>query len=148
MGRPTLWGAAEILRSYFSRAATPPPSFYVALIVDVAPNPYITGDELSEPVVGGYARAELPNDVTTWGDQNTGQLHMIYNIEDLAFTSATADWGIVSYWAMCDSVIGGNVLFVGEFEEPSYISNGDQVVIPAALLAVEFGPFFFDEEPG
>lgn len=146
-GRPTLWGAGEILRSVFSQATTPPPYFYLALITDVAPNPYISGDELNEPAGISYARAALPNDLSTWGDQNTGQLHMIYNLVDVSFATATEDWGTVGYWALCDSDQSGNVYFTGDFETPNYIAAGDQVVVPSSLLAIEFGPFFFDEEP-
>lgn len=147
MGRPTLWGAGEILRTFFSRAAEPPTSFYLALVKDIAPNPYITGEEINEPDAVDYQRAEIPNDLATFGDQNTGQLHMIYNLNDILFLTALADWGTIGYWALCDAAVGGNVYFYGDFEEPDEVLAGEQVLIPASLLAVEFGPFFFDEEP-
>lgn len=149
MGRPTLWGAGEMLRAYFSQAAEPPPSFFLALIRDIEPNPYISGEELSEPLDdgNGYARVEIPNTLDSFGDLNTGQLHMIYNVADVVFTSALADWGNIGYWALCDSLVDGNVVFFGDFDEPAYISAGDVVTVPANLLAIEFGPFFFDEEP-
>lgn len=147
MGRPTLWGAGEILRAFFSQAATPPPSFYLALINDVTPNPYISGEELNEPVADDYQRVEIPNDLATFGDRNTGQLHMIYNMVDVLYLTALSSWGTVGYWALCDSLTDGNVYFYGEFEDAKPVLAGDQVRIPAALLSVEFGPFFFDEEP-
>lgn len=148
MGQPTLWGAGEMLRAFFSKAATPPPSFYLALITDVAPNAYLNGDELSEPdPATGYTRAELPNTTATFGDKDTGQLHMVYNIKDINYLTATADWGNVGYWAVCDSPVSGNVYFFGDFDTTNFIAAGDQVQVPAALLTIEFGPFFFDEEP-
>ena len=149
MGRPTLWGAGEMLRAYFSQAATPPPSFYLALIRNVEPNAYINGEELDEPLDAGngYLRAELPNDLTTFGDLNTGQLHMIYNMADITFLTAVADWGYINFWAICDSDVDGNVVFFGDFDEAKYVAAGDSVTVPANLLAIEFGPFFNDEAP-
>lgn len=149
MGRPTLWGAGEMLRAFFSKAASPPNTFYLALISDVAPNPYISGEELNEPSTDtGYARAEIPNDTTTWGDQDTGQVHLIFSMLDVSFLTATASWGNIAYWALCDSDVDGGVYFYGDFEQPNFIAAGDQVIVPANLLAIEFGPFFTDEDPG
>ena len=149
MGATSLYGANQILRCYFSKASEPPPSFYLALCRDVAPNPYISAEELDEPTPDlGYGRAEVPNDLTTFGDQSNGQLHLVFNLVDINFLTATGDWGVMNYWALCDAEVGGNVVFFGEFAEMETrqtIATGDQVQIPAQTLSIEFGPFFFDE---
>src|SRR5262245_61407319 len=116
-GRPTLWGASQILRSYFSKAAEPPPSFWLALVKDIAPSPYMSAEEINEPdPAAGYARVEIPNTVDAWDDLDTGQLQVVSNRSAVQFLSATADWGQIDYWALCDSEVGGNMIFVGDLE--------------------------------
>lgn len=147
-GRPTLWGASEILRAFFSKAAEPPPSFWLALIIDVPPNPYTSGEEINEPLVeSGYARVEVPNNTEYFGDLDSGQLHLVMNLQDITFSTATSDWGLITHWALCDAEVDGGVYFFGDLMETTPVFSGDQVIIDANLLAIEFGPFFFDEEP-
>src|SRR4029077_18960231 len=45
-GRITVWGANQLLMSYFAKKEEPPPSFYLALIRDTAPTAYMAGSEL------------------------------------------------------------------------------------------------------
>lgn len=145
-GRLTLWGAGEILQTFFGRTAEPPASFYLALIKDTAPTPYVSGEELDEPSSDvGYARVEIVNDPTMWSD-SSGQLQLVSNNEDLYFVTATADWGRISYWALCNQDQGGYVYLVGQMEEAQVVSAGDQVVMSANALSVELGPFFTDED--
>lgn len=149
MGAPSLFGANQILRAYFSKAIEPPPSFWLALINEVPPNPYISGEELDEPLLdSGYGRAEVPNDLATFGDQDQGQFHVVFNLIDINFNQAVTAWGSINYWALCDAEVGGNVIFFGKFSELDTvveIKAGDQVQIPAQTLSIEFGPFFYDE---
>lgn len=147
-GRPSLWCANQILRSYFSRAITPPPTFYMALIKDIAPNPYVSASEIIEPdPIASYERAEVPNDLAMWGDVGSSQLQRVSNILEIAFPLPSADWGQISHWALCDSPIGGNIAFYGNFSTKPYVAAGDPVIIDPELLIIELGPFYFDEEP-
>jgi hypothetical protein len=144
-GRLTLWGAGEILRSFFGKTAEPPPDFYLALIKDLAPNPYVSGSELDEPTVDqGYVRVQLPNDAVTWN--SGGMLHIVANEVEAAFITATSDWGRIGYWAVCNAEQGGYVYFVGEMEENLSVLAGDQAVVGAGELVIELGPFFTDED--
>lgn len=145
-GRLTLWGAGEILRSFFGKSSQPPEIFYLALIKDRAPTPYSSGSELFEPDPGaGYARVAIQNTAPMWVS-DSGQLHIVTNEEELTFITAVADWGQISYWAICNADVGGQVYFVGSMEESLYVLNGDRAIVGAGELTVELGPFFTDEE--
>jgi hypothetical protein len=142
-GRLTLWGAGEFLRTNISRTAEPVPTLYMALCL-TRPSPYITGLELDEPTIGSYARASIPNDSESWTDGD--QLHVIMNEVPLTFITATADWGQIPYWALCNSEVEGYIYAVGALDPEEFIASGDQVVIDPGEISIELGPFFTDED--
>lgn len=142
-GKVTLWGAGEILRTFFAQSTEPPENFYLALISEVAPTPYISGAELSEPLFDEYERAVIPNDAITW--TNDGQVHIMICETDVVFPTALEDWGTIRFWAVCNAPEGGYIYFVGAFEEPEVISEGDAVQVSSGNLSVSLGPFFSEE---
>lgn len=145
-GRLSLWGAGELLQSFFGRSAEPPQSFYLALIKSTAPTPYVSGAELDEPSSDdGYQRVEITNEVTSWAD-STGVLHVVANVDDLFYVTALNDWGRISFWALCNQQEGGYVYCMGDMEEELFVYAGDQAVISAGELSLELGPFFTDED--
>ena len=145
-GRLTLWGAGEILRTFFGKTSTPPPDFYLALITGNAPTPYVSGIELVEPPLeSGYSRVQLPNDSAMWVS-DSGELHVVANELEVPFVTATAEWGRVSYWAVCNALEEGYVYFVGNLEEEMMIYEGDQAVVGAGELVIELGPFYTEED--
>lgn len=108
--------------------------YYVALCFN---EPGITtgGGELDEVEGLGYARGELVNVSGNWDvihSQLTNQVGVIFPLAD-------EDWGQVRYWAICDAIEAGRVFWAGEFSEPMYIGEGDQVEIPEQALALYFG---------
>lgn len=143
-GNITLWGASELLRTFFSRTAVAPDAFYLALITDVAPTPYLSGEELNEPLAPEYVRAMIPNDDLTW--TNDGQMQVVSCEAEIQFVTAVESWGTVRYWALCNAEVEGGVYFVGEFESPEQVEMDDQVVIAAGNLTASLGPFFTTEE--
>lgn len=145
-GRLSLWGAGQILRTFFGRTAEPPPAFYLAFIKDVAPTPYMSGAELNEPdVEAGYSRVEIPNEAVNW-DSEEGMLHVTSNLIDFNFVTASADWGRIGYWALCNASVDGYTYFIGEMEEELIVLAGDQPVLAADELVIELGPFFTEED--
>lgn len=111
------------------------PAYYVALCF-TEPGVAIAGSELEEPEEeAGYTRAVIWNESGNW-DLLHNQLS---NSEEVDFTLASADWGLVRYWAVTDSPTGGRVLWVGRFTEPMFIGEGDQVSIPVGGLDIYFG---------
>lgn len=144
-GRLTQWGAGELLRSFFSRTATPPPSFWLGLVMENAPSPYVIGAELDEPEGLSYSRVEILNDIENWPSDN-GLLHVVANGLAVSFVTAQEDWGRIGYWAVCNAQEDGYVYLVGEMEEEQSVLTGDQVIINSDELVVELGPFFTPDE--
>jgi hypothetical protein len=112
-------------------------SYHVALIGPVAPGLTAGGYELEEPQAANYIRAQMPNDSAAWAVLHGG----IQNVEELSFTIADEDWGEIQYWAVCDSAEGGRVFWIGEFSEPFYVQEGQQVTIPESALTLKFDLF-------
>ena len=141
-GRLTIWGASQLLTSYFVKSAIPPPSFYLALVRTITPTPYMSGSELDEPDNPEYARVQIDNTSVYWA--NTSSPQEIVNAEDVQFSTAVSDWGQIRYWALCDAVVDGNNFLVGELETPVQIMTGDQAVFHEGDLSVELGPFYLE----
>jgi hypothetical protein len=136
-GTPTVWGSAEIMGSFFGALKVPPSVTYMALIKDTAPNPYVVGNELDEPLTeAGYSRLQVDNQATNWiQDAET-----ITNNATFTFTAAIADWGEINYWAMCNAPTEGQVYFYGEFLEPVQILAGDFAIIDTGTLSFIMAP--------
>ena len=143
-GRLTVWGAAEMLTCFFNRTGDPPTSFWLALIRQVPPTPYMSGLEIDEPDNDDYARVEILNDSNEW--TNASQPQVMSNELPVQFMTASSDWGLSGYWALCNADSGGFCYFVGDLESPLLVETGDQVVISEDDLSVALGPFFMAEE--
>ena len=139
-GKLTLWGAGEMLRVMFSRSTSAPPSFYLALIKDVAPTPYISGSELDEPTAAEYARVEIPNEISVWN--NDSQINVIVCDTDINYVTAIEDWGTIRYWALCNAPVEGYVYMVGDFASPNAVNSGNTASVPAGNLTASLGPFY------
>lgn len=141
-GFPTVRGAGEILRCFFGQSTTPPAAFYLALIREIPPNAFISGDELDEPVAADYARAEISNDTVNWNAPfMNSQLQVVSNQLDIEFGEAEEDWGSIGYWALTNAATGGYVYFYGQLESYQNIQEGDQAVVASDELVIEFSGF-------
>jgi hypothetical protein len=143
-GRLTMWGAQQLLTTYFTQRTTPPPTFYLALIRAIPPTPYMDGTELDEPDTPDYARVAITNDLANWS--NDSQPQEISNILPQQFITATNDWGRIGYWALCDSLVDGNNFIVGDLENPVMIMTGDQATFEEGDLSATLGPFFLQDD--
>jgi hypothetical protein len=143
-GQLTVWGAGQLLTSYFTATAEPVDNFYLALIMAIPPSPYMDGSELDEPLVVDYARIAIPNDALNWA--NDAQPQELYNILPAQFVTASSDWGLIGYWALTNAPTDGFNFIVGNLENPVLIEAGDQAVISEGDLSISLGPFFLAEE--
>lgn len=143
-GRITMTGASQLLTTYFGKRTEPPTSFYLALVRTIPPDPYMSGSELDEPDADDYVRMEITNDIANWS--NDSQPQEVMNAAPVQFITATNDWGQINYWALCDSVEGGNNMIVGNLELPVVIVSGDAAMIDVGDISVSLGPFFLVEE--
>lgn len=141
-GRITLYGASEILLSFFTKGTQAPPNFYVALIKDIAPTPYLSGAELDEPVMESYARAALPADLASW---TLVGMNTISTAVDAVFPTATEGWGTCRFWALCSAEVEGYVYAIGDMD-PLTVEDGDVVTLFEGDLSFSLGPFFNTEE--
>jgi hypothetical protein len=139
-GRITLWGAGQLISTYFGQAQPVPSAFYLALIKNIPPTPYVSGAELDEPIGLGYGRAEIPNNLSYFS--NAGQIQVSILNRDITFAPATGDWGDLRYWALCNASVDGFVFAIGSLETQMRISNSDTVLVGAGDLGVTVGPFF------
>lgn len=94
---------------------TAPAATYLAAYVG---NPLSTGTEVSG---GAYAREAVTwkgvaSDTNQYVDENDGEI---------AFTQATADWGIVTHYATYDADTAGNMLEVFELDTSRDVKSGD-----------------------
>ena len=143
-GRLTIWGAGQILTSYYGRTTNPPAAFYLAVIKDVPPSPYMSGSEIKEPENSDYQRVRIENDLANWS--NDSQPQEISNVRATKFITALSDWGEIKYWALCNAEVDGFNLLVGNLENPVVIMEGDQLELSEGDLSVSLGPFFMVEE--
>lgn len=143
-GRITLWGAGQLMSAYFGKGAPIPDTFYLAAMKTTPPSPYVSGSELDEPTGGGYQRLAIPNNGIYW--TNTGQIQVALLNTDVTFAAATASWGELRYWALCNASVEGFAYFVGTLETPVTINVTDSLQVGAGDLGVSVGPFFAAED--
>lgn len=145
MASLTLFGAGQILNTMFGNSAIVPTSFYLALITaDQIPTPYLAGEELSEPTAASYTRAEMPNTPGVW--DNSDDPATIFYSDAINFASAIEDWGMLGYWALCDSIDTGTVYSFGELAVPINVLAGDTVALDPFTFSISIGPFFATPE--
>lgn len=114
--------------------ATPPASFYVAVCLNM-PDPSVDGTSLSQVEVAGsagYARQPIPSGGTGWASSGSGATNTVA----LTFGPATADWGVVRVWALCDALTGGNVLLAADLPESFRVLPDVELVLAAGALTI------------
>ena len=127
-------GAAYIF-NLFTNGESAAPTYYVALVVSAQPGIAVSGDELDEPAVSEYQRGALANVSGNWKIDGGTLINMV----DIDFPVVANDWGQIRYWAICDEIDGGRVLFVGTFNTPFIVAIGDQPYVSAQALSIDLG---------
>lgn len=111
----------QIADREFGRSNTPPPNYYVGLLV-APPNPDGTGIMEVSTVGTGYARQLLANNKTDLTLSTNGQ---VSNTKAITFPVATASWGTVTDVCIFDSLTGGNPLYDSTQTTPKPYDVGD-----------------------
>lgn len=138
-GSISMWGASQVLGGFFGGFSERPTDFYVALTMSNAPDAFMAGSELDEPdPEAGYARLQISNSPASF----TSDFEQITNAAEFIFLPATADWGTVRYWALCDAEINGNFYFFGDLGQDVEVLATDETVIPVNTLNFTVGPLF------
>ena len=93
------------------------PDKFIALCT-VAVTDTATGDSITEPDSPSYARKPM----ATWDKASGGAVE---NTNDILFAQATASWGTILDFAICDAVTSGNVLAYGSLTISKSVASGD-----------------------
>lgn len=81
-----------------------------------------------------YKRASANNDLNTWSTAvNPGEKH---NLIAINWPTATANWGNVSCFAICDNITAGNILYWGYLDTPGAVNSGTAVSFASAALVI------------
>lgn len=110
-------------------AGSGPTNLYYALLT-AAPSDTGGGTEVTG---GSYARVTVPCTTTNFDNTNqlnttavsTGTTGTTRNSTAITFPAPTANWGVVSHFAIYDATSGGNLLFWGALTVSKTINNGD-----------------------
>lgn len=101
-----------------------PAAVYLALFT-VTPTTSGGGTEVSG---GSYSRQ-----LTTWAVPVSG---VSSNTADVVFAVASANWGVVTSFALMDAAVGGNLLYFANLNAPRNVQTNDQVSFPTGQLVV------------
>lgn len=107
----------EILDHIVGKTAFTMPTVYVGLSTA---NPGESASGLAEPSTGSYARVATTG--ATWTAAASGSLS---NAAEIAFPTATATWGTLTYFALFDALTSGNMLWYGALTQSRSIVSGD-----------------------
>lgn len=108
---------------------TPPATVYVGLLT-AAPSDSAAGTEVTG---GSYARVAVTSSLASWaGTQaaastvaSSGTSGTTSNNGTITFPAPTANWGVVTHFAVYDASTGGNLLFYAALGASKTINNGD-----------------------
>lgn len=124
------------------QAFTPPATVYVGLLT-AAPSDTGGGTEVSG---GSYARVAVASSLANWaGTQaaastaaSSGTSGTTSNNAAITFPTPTANWGVVTHFAIYDASTAGNLLFYGALGTSKTVNNGDSAPsFAAAQLTVQ-----------
>jgi len=112
---------------YRNTAYTSPTTVYVALFTSSSSLAALKAGTLTNEVSGGsYARVAVTMGAPTDGDGSAGTV---------TFTTATAGWGTVRFFAYMDASTSGNVLTYGQLTSDVTINNGNTFQFNSGSLA-------------
>ena len=136
MATVTDYGAQAVITDVFGLTTNMPATLYVALMTTGLSPGESAGSALAEPA-DGYARVAIAVGASNWAaPYGSGAVE---NVNDITFPAATADWGEITHWALCDAATNGNVLLWDRALDSMYVGSGQQVVVGAGSLNVRVG---------
>ena len=136
MGDLSSYVADEVLDHIFGTGAvyTPETNLYIALLKST-PDADNTGSDIPSEITGaGYARKVC----NTWAAA-TGDPAATENTGPITFAQATADWGIVTHFAIVAKLTTGEMIAWGKLSVARTISSGDTARFATGELDVTLG---------
>jgi hypothetical protein len=127
------YGASFIAGALFGKSNTIPTNYYLALTAS-APDPSVGASVLTEPASStGYARAPVLNTTASFSTASGGA---VVNSAVLTFPIATADWGVLAWYVVCDAATNGNVILYASLDMPRLIQSGSTVSFQPGQLSL------------
>lgn len=127
---------ANLFTDVMTGWATMPATVYVAFCLQ-QPDTGYDGTVLQtiEPSTVGtsYARVAIDLITTKWIQAVGGSTQTTV---DLTWAQASADWGIITHYALTDDPTDGNLLCWGELAAAALIQLGDTATMPAGTIAL------------
>ena len=112
---------------YRNTTDTSPTTVYVALFTSSSSLAALKAGTITNEVSGGsYARVSATYAAPTDGDGSAGTV---------TFTTATAGWGVVRFFAIMDASTSGNVLVYGQLSSDVTINTGNTFQFNSGSLA-------------
>lgn len=114
---------------------TPPATAYLALST-LAWDPSLDGSSIAEPVGGAYARVAIACNTSNWTAAAGTFPAEIDTANDVAFPTATGDWGLIQSVYLTDAASAGNTLH-GADVTPTAIGTGSSAAYLAGQLVAQ-----------
>ena len=128
----TRYYAEKILNhTLLGEAYTPPDQLYLALFTS---DPGPEGDTSSEITDPAYERQLI--EFTAAALDDVGEMYC-ENTLVIDFPQATVNWGDVTHGAIMDAQTGGNMLYVGAFDEAKQVKINDWYEVPAGQVRIK-----------
>jgi hypothetical protein len=108
-----------------------PTNIYIALCKSTIDDTH-TGSTLPTEVSGGSYARKVCN---TWDVAASGATE---NSQAVTFTQASADWGVVTDYAILDHLTTGTVIGYGKLNTTKNIQNGDTAEFATGAIDVTF----------
>lgn len=126
----SIYGRAQMLNAVYRRDLFDSAANWWIALTTIVPMAGDTGAHLAEPADPAYVRQPYGHTSAYWDSSGLGT---IGNSQLIVYPPPTVDWGMITGWAMVDSVSGdGNLWLVGELLTPARVIAG-----PDSALVVE-----------
>src|SRR5215211_1353026 len=130
MSSATQYLQKKLLDHALGKASFTMPTVYLALFTS---DPSEMGSLAGEVSGGSYVRVEATSKMAA----TVLATGIAANSTAVTFAAPTADWGIVSHWALCDASSAGNALFYGPLATSELVSNGSAApTFPAGFVQI------------
>lgn len=120
-----------ILNSIFGGTTlTPPATLYFGLSTTSIQE---DGTGITEPVANGYTRVAVANNSTSFNVSTTSTKT---NKIEVAYPSATGNWGTIVDFFISDAASGGNIICYGTLNVSKTVTSGDILSFAANNLTI------------
>ncbi len=126
MGSLSNYVENKLLDHVLKVASFTPPTIYIGLSTA---DPTDDGSGLAEPSGKGYLRVE----VEEW---SAAASRASQNEVMIEFPEARGSWGVITHFALFDSLSGGNMLGHGSLAESKTVNSGDSIYFEAGMVDV------------